>query len=63
VISDFIVYSALVMAGLYCLCWLSSSSFRRRIEAPKHRFLAQLQAYDQDKAADQDGGEQHHVRP
>jgi hypothetical protein len=57
VISDLIVYSALVLAGLYLLCWLSSSSFRRRIEAPKHHFLDQLQAYDQGKSPDKDGGE------
>jgi hypothetical protein len=61
-ISGFITWSALVLGGLYLLCWIFSSRFRQRIEAPKYRFLQQLQTHERDNDLNQSGGDQSHVR-
>jgi hypothetical protein len=63
VISDFIVYSALILGGIYVLCWLSSSRFRKTIEAPKYRFLQQVQDHEAGKHPHTAERGQSHVRP
>ncbi|MGA0806412.1 MAG: hypothetical protein ACO3PV_07850 [Pseudohongiellaceae bacterium] len=49
---DLIVGSALLLFGLYLLAWLRNPVLRKRIEAPKHVFLAQVLQHDADGTPD-----------
>lgn len=44
---DLIVGSAIMLFGLFFYFWARSSTLRERMERPKHVFLAQAQAYDE----------------
>ena len=45
-ISNFIVISSLILALLFTVAWLTRPGLRRRIEAPKHIFQAQVERYN-----------------
>ena len=45
-IAGIIVLLSVALALAYVVAWLLRPSFRRRIEAPKHAFQAQLRAYN-----------------
>lgn len=46
-ISGFIVYASLLLAGAFLVAWLARPELRRRIERPKHLFADQVQQYDE----------------
>jgi len=48
---DLIVGSAVLLGGLQLLLWLRSPALRERMERPKHVFLEQAQAYDENVPA------------
>jgi len=60
-ISDFIIYSALLMGGIYLICWLCSRRFRATIEQPKYRFMQKLHQHDRGRNASGSGEDQSHV--
>ena len=57
-ISTFIVISSMVLALVFTIVWIARPNLRRRIEAPKHDFLRQVQRYNRqvgDKRDDKNG--------
>ena len=46
-ISGFIVYASLLLAGGFLIAWLARPELRRRIERPKHLVADQVQQYDE----------------
>jgi len=49
---NLIVGSAMLLFGLYGFFWLRNPVLRARIERPKHVFLEQAQAFDDNSPAD-----------
>lgn len=45
-LTDLIVGSAVLLFGVYLVCWIRSAALRERIERPKHAFLQQARAFD-----------------
>ena len=45
-IVNLIVLGALLILGIYTVCWLCSANMRRKIEQPKHNFQKQLEQFD-----------------
>ena len=58
-IINLIVFSALVIAGVYILFWICSKHFRARVEAPKYRFQAQLSVFENTNHQNRGGSESH----
>ena len=55
-ITDIIVFSAIVLALLFFAAWLARPDLRAWIERPKYRFQANVQNYDHIR---QEGEEPH----
>ena len=51
-IANLIVASSLVFAAVFFVFWLVRPDLRAWIERPKHRFLANVQSYDQGRHRD-----------
>jgi len=55
-ITDIIVFSAIVFAAGFVLAWLARPDLRAWIERPKYRFQANVQHYDHTR---REGGNSH----
>jgi len=52
VITDIIVFSAVVFAAAFLAAWMARPDLRAWIERPKHRFQANVQSYDHVQCGD-----------
>jgi hypothetical protein len=55
-ITDIIVFSAIVFAVMFLAAWLARPDLRAWIERPKYRFQANVQNYDHTR---REGGNPH----